>query len=78
MMYNYAKNEGYDVSARKNLGSFADGRYVSAYAKKAMEWAVANSIISGKDSGTRLDPQGSANRGECAAILIRFLEKYVY
>lgn len=78
MMYNYAKNEGYDVSARKNLGSFADGRYVSAYAKKAMEWAVANSIISGKDNGTRLDPQGSANRGECAAILIRFLEKYVY
>lgn len=78
MMYNYAKSEGYDVSARKDIGSFADGRYVSAYAKTAMEWAVANGIISGKDNGTRLDPQGSANRGECAAILMRFLEKYVY
>lgn len=78
MMYNYAKSEGYDVSAGKDLGSFADGKYVSAYARTAMEWAVANGIISGKDNGTRLDPQGSANRGECAAILMRFLEKYVY
>lgn len=78
MMYNYAKSEGHDVSARKNIGSFADGRYVSTYAKTAMEWAVANGIISGKDNGTRLDPQGTANRCECAAILMRFLEKYVY
>ena len=78
MMYNYAKSEGYDISARKDLNSFADGKYVSSYAKNAMEWAVANGIITGKDNETRLDPQGSANRGECAAILMRFLEKYVY
>lgn len=78
MMYNYAKNEGYDISSKKSLEQFSDGQYVSTYAKNAMEWAVANGIITGKDSGTRLDPQGLANRGECAAILLRFLEKYVY
>lgn len=78
MMYNYAKNEGYDISTKKSLEQFSDGQYVSTYAKNAMEWAVANGIISGKDNGTRLDPQGTANRGECAAILMRFLGKYVY
>ena len=78
MMYNYAKNEGYDISSKKSLEQFSDGQYVSTYAKNAMEWAVANGIITGKDSGTRLDPRGLANRGECAAILLRFLEKYVY
>ena len=41
-----------------------------------MQWAVANKIISGKDNGAALDPQGKANRAECATIIQRFLEKY--
>ena len=41
-----------------------------------MEWAVGNGIISGKDNGTTLDPQGNATRAECATIMMRFCEKY--
>lgn len=41
-----------------------------------MSWAVGTGIISGKDNGTRLDPQGNANRAECATIIMRFLEHY--
>jgi len=41
-----------------------------------MGWAIANEIITGKDNKTRLDPQGSATRAECAAVIMRFMEKY--
>nr|WP_288665080.1 S-layer homology domain-containing protein [uncultured Dorea sp.] len=41
-----------------------------------MEWAVASKIITGKDNGTKLDPQGNASRAECAIIIQRFMEKY--
>ncbi|MCI7179903.1 MAG: S-layer homology domain-containing protein [Schaedlerella sp.] len=41
-----------------------------------MRWAVGTGIITGKDNGTRLDPQGNASRAECATIIMRFLQKY--
>ena len=54
------------------LDSFKDADKVNDFAKKAMEWAVGNGIISGKDNGTVLDPQGNATRAECATIIMRF------
>ena len=47
----------------------------SVFAEDAMSWAVGTGIITGKDNGTRLDPQGNASRAECAIIIQRFLEK---
>ena len=41
-----------------------------------MCWAVGNGIITGTDHGTRLNPQGYANRAECATIIMRFCEMY--
>ena len=41
-----------------------------------MRWAVGNKIISGKNNGTLLDPQGNATRAECATIIMRFTEKF--
>jgi len=43
-----------------------------------MKWAVSEGIITGKtiDGKLLLDPQGSANRAECATIIQRFMEKY--
>ena len=43
-----------------------------------MKWAVKEGIIQGKtiDGVLCLDPQGSANRAECATIIQRFMEKY--
>ena len=76
MMYRYAKTKGYDTQARAELSGYNDVSLVSAFAKEAMEWCVAEGIISGKDYGTRLDPQANAARAECAAIIARFVKKY--
>ena len=76
MMYRYAKTQGYDVSASVELGNYKDGVNVSGFAKQAMQWCVAEGIITGKYNGTQLDPQGNAIRAECATIIRRFVEKY--
>lgn len=76
MMYRYARYKGYDTSKRADFSKFTDANRVSSFAEKAMQWAFGNGIITGKDNGTRLDPQGNANRAECAAIIKRFLQKY--
>lgn len=72
MMYRYTLYQGWDVSVKGSLENFADGKKVSAFAKEAMEWAVGNKIISGKQNGTMLDPQGRANRAECAQIIYNY------
>lgn len=66
---------GYDTSARTSLKDFADAAKVSDYAADAMQWAVANGILNGTD-GKRLDPAGSATRAQCAAMLVRFQDKF--
>ena len=76
MMYRYAKTQGYDVSASVALGNYKDGANVSGFAKQAMQWCIAEGIITGKYNGTQLDPQGNALRAECATIIRRFVEKY--
>ena len=66
----------YDVSEKTDFTRFIDSDKVNTFAKEAMQWAVGTGIISGKENGTMLDPQGNATRAECAAIMMRFLEKY--
>ena len=76
-MYRYAVNfKGQDAENLVDLDQFKDASAVSSFAKEAMQWAVGNGIITGKDNGTRLDPQASANRAECAIIIQRFIEKF--
>lgn len=76
MMYRYAVHKSYDTSQRKDLSSYADASSVSGFARDAMQWAVANRIITGKYNETTLDPQGYASRAECATIIMRFMETY--
>jgi hypothetical protein len=76
MMYRYANYKKYDTSQKADFSKFMDAAKVSTFAEEAMQWAVGNGIITGKDNGTRLDPQGNATRAECAAIIMRFIEKY--
>lgn len=78
MMYRFAKFLQEDVSQTADYSRFSDAGYVNEFAQEAMSWAVGMEIISGKDDGTRLDPQGNASRAECATIIMRFLEKYVF
>lgn len=72
-LYQYARVKGYDLSSSAELTAFVDGHLISDWARLAMQWAVANGLISGK-SGSKLDPQGTATRAEVAAVLMNFAE----
>ena len=83
MMYRYAKDyKEYDVKADGDYSAFPDAGDVQEFAVDAMKWAVSEGIITGKtfegqpEGKLFLDPQGSANRAECATIIQRFMEKY--
>lgn len=73
ILYRYAELNGYDVSKRIKLDSFTDGDKTTGYAQTAMEWAVANNLISGKENNI-LDPNGNATRAQVAVVLKRFSE----
>lgn len=76
MMFRYARYKGYDTSQRADFGSYKDASSVSGFARESMEWAVSKGIISGKENGTIIDPQGDAKRAECAVIMKRFMESH--
>ena len=73
ILYRYAEYKEYDVSAKGDLTTFADGSTVSTWAADGMTWAAGAQLITGKDGG-KLDPSGSATRAEVATILMRFCE----
>lgn len=57
-----------------DLSSFSDASSVSEYAAGALSWAVENRVVTGKDDGTGLDPQGQCTRAEVATMLMRMGE----
>lgn len=75
ILYRYAKL----ISAAKNDGheehDFPDSEDVSGYAKDYVSWAVEVGIIKGMDDG-RLNPQGTADRAQVAAVFERFCMKF--
>ena len=56
-----------------SLSAFTDAGSVSDYAETAMAWAVEHGIITGM-TDTTIEPQGTATRAQCAAMLMRFVE----
>ena len=76
MMYRYAKYQGYSLEGGADYSSYPDAANVQEFAKDSMSWAVGNGIVTGKENPTRLDPLGNTARAECAAIIMRFVEKY--
>ena len=72
ILMNYAAYKGEDVSNRADLTSYTD--QPSTWAQEAMQWAVAEGLISGV-TNTELQPQGNATRAQVAAILQRFLSE---
>ena len=72
----YASKRGHDVSASASLDKFTDAASVSGWAEKAVKWAVASGMISGKGDG-KLAPQDSATRAEIAVIIKKFVENIV-
>ena len=76
ILYRYATLMGYKTTGTADLTIFPDAASVADYAKEAMTWSVANSIVAGTADG-KLNPTGTANRAQFATILERFCEKIV-
>lgn len=67
ILYQYMQGGGKPGIALK---TYQDSGAVSSWARPAVEWAVANGLISGHGNG-RLDPGGAVTRAEFAAVLRR-------
>ena len=73
MLYNYAKYKGRIGKEPISVSNYKDYKKVSSYAMKSVKWAIANRVISGKENGTMIAPQGNATRAETAAMLQNYL-----
>ena len=71
ILYRYAEAMGYDVSSGLSHTLYADAAEVSGYAQPAVDWAIAEGFLKGKD-GWKLCPKSAATRAELAVILTRF------
>ena len=69
MLWRYAG----EPTSSYSLSAFTDADSVSDYAETAMAWAVEHGIITGM-TDTTIEPQGTATRAQCAAMLMRFIE----
>ena len=74
MMYRYANMRGLDISSEGDMSGFPDAGQVSAFADKEVKWAVGAGLIKG--DGGNVNPQGTAERAQCATIIMRFMEGY--
>ena len=75
ILSNYAKYKGKNVTATVNTNKFKDWNKTTGYARPAMQWAIAKGVITGKDNGTRVDPQGTATRAEAAGMIYNYCMK---
>ena len=78
MMHRYARHTGENLTVPPtfNLNQFTDRGAVSAWAADAMLWANFHGLITGV-TPTTLVPQGTANRAQCATILMRYMQAFV-
>ena len=78
LMYSYARSYTLSTGSydSKDIYGFTDFNSTSLWAKDAMNWAVSNSLISGR-TATTLDPSGTATRAEMAGVLLRFYNSFL-
>ena len=69
----YAKVTGAYEKVSEDLSSFSDRDSVSSYAVESMEWAVANGLILGTETG-KLEPMATATRAQLAAVVTRYCQ----
>ena len=80
ILYRYAKNAGYDVTASAELSAYPDNAKVSDWAKSAMSWAGGANVISGSknaNGSVTLEPAAGSTRAEVATMLTRFCTQFV-
>ena len=76
ILYRYAQDQGYDVSAQADLSGFPDAGDIQSYATQALSWAVVEGLLQGFEDDS-LQPQSTATRAQIATILMRFCEGVV-
>ena len=69
----YAKVTGGYEKVSEDLSSFSDRDRVSSYAVESMQWAVANGLILGTETG-KLEPMATATRAQLAAVVARYCQ----
>ncbi|MCR5648301.1 MAG: S8 family serine peptidase [Oscillospiraceae bacterium] len=75
IVYRYAKFKGHGFTGAWYFQlDFEDAADVSEWADEAMHWCVMNKLINGYDG--KLDPQGTANRAQAAAIFNRMTKLF--
>lgn len=79
MLSEFGQGQGYSLDERADLNEFPDNSDVSGWAVDYMKWAAGSGMINGKniDGVHYLDPRGNATRVECAAMLTRFMKRYM-
>ena len=73
ILLNFAKYKNRDVTKTAALTGYTDGTSVGSWAAAAMQWTVAEGLITGT-SKTTLSPTVSASRVQVATILMRFIK----
>ena len=73
MLSNYCKYKGKYKATNTNYSKFSDSGKISGFAKTGMNWAVGNKIVNG--SNGKLNPQGTANRAEAAAMIYNYCNR---
>ncbi len=71
ILYRYAAYKGYNVGGRADLSAYADASAISDWALIPMQWAVSAGLINGV-TDTALQPTGTADRAQLAAVIYRF------
>ncbi len=71
LFFNYASNNGVDVSGRADLSGFTDQHKISSWAYKEVQWAVDVGLISGMNP-TTIAPTSTATRAQAATIFMKF------
>ena len=73
LLYKYA---GKPEVKNADLSKFADAEGLDAEAATAFAWCVENGIIGGT-AADKLSPNGTANRGQLAAVIMRYVNTIV-
>lgn len=56
MLFRFAQYQSRDIQGRGDLNSYQDSSSVQAWAKEAIQWAVAKGLISGKSAPALIRP----------------------
>ena len=75
ILCNYAKYKKKYSNVTVNTSKYKDWNRVSSYARQSIQWAIKTGVITGKENGTKVDPLGTATRGEAAVMIYNYCTK---